>query len=148
MRTTRSTRKGHSNRSYGSARIVPTSGCISVKIHGMWVDPSDRCSASSSINLLAIGVACGPTYHGGRADGHRRRVRRWGLVEPRRGVRQRACSSGLEAFFKWFGKGPATWIEMYRDACTTSRRGEQSGAMLDERMACLDRRGEVKAAGG
>src|SRR5262249_29589920 len=35
----------------------------------------------------------------------------------------------------------AGWLEMYRDACeATHRRGEQSPALLDLRMLCLDRR--------
>src|SRR5262249_44517844 len=35
----------------------------------------------------------------------------------------------------------AGWLEMYRDACeATHRRGEQSAALLDLRMLCLDRR--------
>ena len=34
----------------------------------------------------------------------------------------------------------AAWAEMHRDACVAHRDGEQSGAMLDVRMTCLDRR--------
>ena len=38
-------------------------------------------------------------------------------------------------------KYAASWLEMYRDACeATHRRGEQSAALLDLRMLCLDRR--------
>ncbi|MEZ4427144.1 MAG: serine/threonine-protein kinase, partial [Nannocystaceae bacterium] len=34
----------------------------------------------------------------------------------------------------------ASWAEMHRDACAAHRDGEQSGALLDKRMACLERR--------
>jgi tetratricopeptide (TPR) repeat protein len=38
--------------------------------------------------------------------------------------------------FDAFGQA---WLTMYRDACLASARGEQSPALLDRRMACLDR---------
>ncbi len=43
-------------------------------------------------------------------------------------------SEGLDAY-------ASDWIAMYTDACEATRvRGEQSGSILDLRMACLDRR--------
>ena len=41
--------------------------------------------------------------------------------------------SGLEQY-------SGQWVAMHKEACLTHRRGEDSGAMLDKRMACLDRR--------
>jgi serine/threonine protein kinase len=39
------------------------------------------------------------------------------------------------------------WVELHRDACTSHRRGAQSAALLDRRMACLTRRlGELRIA--
>ncbi|MEM9454298.1 MAG: serine/threonine-protein kinase [Myxococcota bacterium] len=34
----------------------------------------------------------------------------------------------------------ARWHQMHRDACLAHHHGEQSGALLDKRMACLERR--------
>jgi hypothetical protein len=41
------------------------------------------------------------------------------------------------AAFEAYGRA---WAKAARDACVATRRGEQSGAMLDLKMACLDRR--------
>ena len=37
------------------------------------------------------------------------------------------------------------WLESHRDACLDHRRGEQSSALLDARMRCLDRRRQTLA---
>ena len=71
-------------------------------------------------------------------------------------------AAGIEAAFASTGRahaGPTAvavagelrrygeaWVAMYRDACMTSLRGEQSDELLDRRMACLERRrGEARA---
>lgn len=38
-----------------------------------------------------------------------------------------------------FDRGAARWMDQYVDACESERAGRQSGALLDRRMACLDR---------
>jgi tetratricopeptide (TPR) repeat protein len=47
--------------------------------------------------------------------------------------------AGLDAY-------AGAWLAGHRDACLDHRRGEQSSALLDARMHCLDRRRETLAA--
>ncbi|PCC74076.1 Serine/threonine protein kinase [Nannocystis exedens] len=47
--------------------------------------------------------------------------------------------AGLDAY-------AGAWLDGHREACLDHRRGEQSSALLDARMGCLDRRRETLAA--
>ncbi|WAS95731.1 serine/threonine-protein kinase [Nannocystis punicea] len=60
------------------------------------------------------------------------------LAGARRDASARALA-GLDAY-------AGAWLVGHRDACLDHRRGEQSSALLDARMRCLDRRRETLAA--
>lgn len=76
----------------------------------------------------------------------------WG-AEHRGAVRDALLSTGLayaddawprvDARLTAYGE---SWAGMYREACLAHQRGDQSGILLDRRMACLERRREALAS--
>jgi len=111
-----------------------------------------RVGAVVGLLLLVGGVAFGIGMYGHRGarlckGGEERLQGVWGEAE-RQAVRQAFLATGKPyAEASWRGMVSAidahvaAWLKMRRDACeATWVRGEQSQALLDARMGCLDRR--------
>ncbi len=117
-------------------------------------DPASRRRARwrTAASLVLVGAAAGGLVYAAQASARRcagMEAHLAGTWDPERraAVREAITATGLSY-------APATWERVERrlddyarrwlsarvDACEASRRGEQSGALLDARMACLDER--------
>lgn len=117
-----------------------------------WLQQPRRRSLALMAAIAALGVAYGATQQGledhrPMCDGGPREIAQVWNAERKSAIEQailgvgspyakeawQRVAAGLDSY-------STAWADMRRDACLTNQQGDQSDAMLDLRMVCLDRR--------